>query len=343
VKVAFENLIPKDHHVSYFIYFDVNPAMIDVNVHPTKTEIKFEEDRSIYSILRSTVRQALGKFNIVPSLDFEQEMGFPYTAPNKNVLIKEPTITVNPNYNPFDPSTFKTSSSVKTSSHSNMKPNREAWEDLYKVVIDDEPNPTRASTLIFESADESEFFEHKSAVMQLQQRYALCPSKTGCFLIDLKRAHIRILYDEMIDHFLHEPMSSQQLLFPAEQELTAAEEQFLEEQRKNIERLGFAWEIINHQLRIFGAPSALPAEKIENYFNEMLNTFLLRDVDVGEIAHEMVLSLAKNAAFQGNRALSQEELNQIVQGLFACKEHSFDPSGNKILKIIDIKEFTHDL
>jgi DNA mismatch repair protein MutL len=342
VKTAFENLIPKDHHVSYFIYFDVNPAMIDVNVHPTKTEIKFEEDRAIYSILRSTVRQALGKFNIAPSLDFEQEMGFPYSAPDKNAQIKEPTITVNPNYNPFDPSTFKTSPSLRTSDNGNMKPNRDAWEDLYKVVVEDQDQESHKSPSIFES-DEAELVETKSHIMQLQQRYALCPSKTGCFLIDLKRAHIRMLYDEMLDHFLHEPMASQQLLFPIEQELTVSEEQFLKEQSKHIERLGFAWEIENLKLRIFGAPSALPTDKIENYFSEMLNTFLLRDVDVGEIAHEMVLSLAKNAAFQGNRNLAQEELNQIIQGLFASKEHSFDPSGNKILKIIDLKEFIHDL
>jgi DNA mismatch repair protein MutL len=342
VKTAFENLIPKDHHVSYFIYFDVNPAMIDVNVHPTKTEIKFEEDRAIYSILRSTVRQALGKFNIAPSLDFEQEMGFPYSAPDKNAPIKEPTITVNPNYNPFDPTTFKSSPGPRSSGNSSIKPNRDSWEELYKV-IEEEPLSNSNSASIFENQEEPEFMENKSVVMQLQQRYALCPSKTGCFLIDLKRAHIRILYEEMMDHFLHEPMASQQLLFPVEQELTISEAQFLQEQSKNIERLGFAWEIDELKLRIFGAPSSLPAEQIERYFSEMLSTFLLRDVDVGEIAHEMVLSLARNAAFQGNRNLAQEELNQIIQGLFACKEHSFDPSGNKILKIIDLKEFTHDL
>lgn len=341
VKTAFENLIPKDHQVSYFIYFDVNPAMIDVNVHPTKTEIKFEEDRAIYSILRSTVRQALGKFNIVPSLDFEQEMAFPYSQPDKNAPIKEPTITVNPNYNPFDPSTFKSSPSPKSAGNGSIKPNRDAWEDLYKV-IEEQPSQETTSIAIFEDEEETAVLESKSVILQLQQRYALCPSKTGCFLIDLKRAHVRILYDDLLETFLHEPLSSQQLLFPLEIDLSVSEANFLNEQKKNIERLGFAWEIENDQLRIFGAPSALPSDQIERYFSEILNTFLLRDVDVGEIVHALVLALAKNAAFQGNKNLAQEELNHIVQGLFSCREHSFDPSGNKILKIIDLKALTHD-
>lgn len=341
VKTAFENLIPKDHQVSYFIYFDVNPAMIDVNVHPTKTEIKFEEDRAIYSILRSTVRQALGKFNIAPSLDFEQEMAFPFTQPDKNVPIKEPTITVNPNYNPFDPSTFKSNSGSKSSGGgASLKPNREAWEDLYKVVEED-PQATENNASFFEN-DDAEVLEIKSQVLQLQQRYALCPSKTGCFLIDLKRAHIRILYDDLMENFMHEPLSSQQLLFPFELELTVSEAQFLDSQKKNIERLGFAWEIEELNLRIFGAPSVLPTEKMERYFKEMLDNFLLRDVDVGEIIHGLVFTLAKNAAFQGNKNLNQEELNHIIQGLFSCKEHSFDPAGRKILKIIDLKELTND-
>lgn len=343
VKTAFENLIPKDHQVSYFIYFDVNPAMIDVNVHPTKTEIKFEEDRAIYSILRSTVRQALGKFNIAPSLDFEQEMAFPYSAPDKNAPIKEPTITVNPNFNPFDPSTFKPNSGTKASGNTSIKPNRDAWEDLYKV-IEETPQQVSNKESIFEHEEdeETELLATKSTILQLQNRYALCPSKTGCFIIDLKRAHTRILYDDLMQNFMYEPLASQQLLFPLEFELTVSEAQFLESQKKNIERLGFAWEIDQLNLRIFGAPSALPNDKIERFFKEMLDNFLMRDVDVGEIVHALVLGLAQNAAYQGNKHLSQDELNHIVQSLFSCKEHSFDPRGNKILKIIELKELTHD-
>ncbi len=340
VKTAFENLIPKDHQVSYFIYFDVNPAMIDVNVHPTKTEIKFEEDRAIYSILRSTIRQALGKFNIAPSLDFEQEMAFPFSQPDKNAPVRVPTITVNPNYNPFDSSTFKTSPSQKSTAGSSMKPNRDAWEDLYKV-IEEQPQEHHKPAIFFDE-EEEQTTSTPQQILQIQKRYAICPSKTGCFLIDLKRAHTRMIYDELLQHFMHEPLASQQLLFPVAFELTVSEKQFLDAQTKNIKRLGFDWELDQLNLHISGAPSTLPQEQIESFFREMLDNFLLRDIDVGEIVHEMVLALAKKSAFQGNKNLTQDELNHLVQGLFSCKEHSFDPSGNKILKIIDLKELTHD-
>lgn len=342
VKTAFDNLIPKDHQVSYFIYFDVSPAMIDVNVHPTKTEIKFEEDRNIYSILRSTVRQSLGKFNIAPTLDFDQEMGFPYTPPSKDEPIKIPTITVNPNFNPFDPSTFKPANGGGgggNKSHS-IKPNREAWEQMYAVIEQPKTENSQLQELLDEEAEINP--NTNGPILQIQQRYALCSSKTGVLLIDLKRAQTRIAYDDLIQHFMMEPLGSQQLLFPVEREISVSETAFLNEQEKNIERLGFQWRIENDVIYISGAPALLEAEQVLSYFDDILSTFLLRDIDVGEIVHTLVLSLAKASAGQTKRNMSQEELNHLVHELFTCAEHSFDPSGNKILKIVDLKELTHD-
>jgi DNA mismatch repair protein MutL len=341
VKTAFDNLIPKDHQVSYFIYFDVNPAMIDVNVHPTKTEIKFEEDRNIYSILRSTVRQALGKFNIAPTLDFDQEMGFPYSAPSKDEPIKIPTITVNPNFNPFDPSTFKPANgSIGGNKSHSIKPNREAWEQMYAVIEQPKAENSQLQELLDEEAEINP--NTSGPILQIQQRYALCSSKTGVLIIDLKRAQTRIAYDELIQHFMMEPLGSQQLLFPVEREISVSETAFLNEQEKNIQRLGFQWRIEKDMIYISGAPALLEAEQVLSYFDEILSTFLLRDIDVGEIVHTLVLSLAKASAGQTKRNMSQEELNHLVHELFTCAEHSFDPSGNKILKIVDLKELTND-
>jgi DNA mismatch repair protein MutL len=342
VKTAFDNLIPKDHQVSYFIYFDVNPAMIDVNVHPTKTEIKFEEDRNIYSILRSTVRQTLGKFNITPTLDFDQEMGFPYSPPSKDEPIKIPTITVNPNFNPFDPSTFKPANggSGGGNKSQSIKPNRDAWEQMYAVIEQPKSENSQLHELLDEEAEINP--NTNGPILQIQQRYALCSSKTGVILIDLKRAQTRIAYDHLIQHFMMEPLGSQQLLFPVEREISVSEIQFLNEQEKNIERLGFQWRIENDLIYISGAPALLEAEQVLSYFDDILSTFLLRDIDVGEIVHTLVLSLAKASAGQTKRNMSQEELNHLVHELFTCAEHSFDPSGKKTLKIVDLKELTHD-
>lgn len=345
VKSAFDNLIPKDHQVSYFIYFDVNPAMIDVNVHPTKTEIKFEEDRNIYSILRSTVKQTLGKFNIMPTLDFEQEMAFPYTQPNKDEPIKIPTITVNPNFNPFDPSTFKPAQTGGSggsggSKNQNIKPNREAWEQMYAVVAQPNSENSQMQELLDDDAEQNQ--STAGPILQIQQRYALCTSKTGILLIDLKRAQTRIAYDQLIQHFMMEPLGSQQLLFPVEREISISEAEFLNDQKKNIERLGFQWRVENDTVYISGAPAILDAEEVLRYFDDILSAFVLRDIDVGEIVHTLVLSLARVSAFQTKRNQSQQELNHLINELFSCAEHSFDPSGKKILKIIDLQELTHD-
>jgi DNA mismatch repair protein MutL len=346
VKTAFDNLIQKDHQVSYFIYFDINPSMIDVNVHPTKTEIKFEEDRAIYSILRSTVRQALGKFNITPTLDFEQETAFEYRPLGKDEEVRAPTITVNPNFNPFDPSTFKKPATSGGGGgglkNANIKPNRDEWEQLYQVLEEKDEEQNSNVNNFFGDEESDTPNTNPRLILQVQQRYALSPSKTGFFLIDLKRAHLRILYNQFLAQFMHEPLSSQQLLFPVEREISVSETAFLEEQSKNITRLGFQWRVENDMVFIAGAPAQLGAEDVLSYFDDILNTFLLRDVDVGEIAHEMILALAKSAGFKGNRNLSQTELNHLVQDLFSCADHAFDPSGHKILKIVDLKDLTND-
>lgn len=345
VKTAFDNLIQKDHQVSYFIYFDINPAMIDVNVHPTKTEIKFEEDRAIYSILRSTVRQALGKFNIAPTLDFDQETAFEYRPLGKDEEIRIPTITVNPNFNPFDPSTFKktaVSSGASALKNAKIKPNRDEWEQLYQVLQEKEEEKTTSLNNFFGSEEDETSAHSTSVILQVQQRYALSPSKTGFFLIDLKRAHLRILYNQFLAQFMHEPLGSQQLLFPVEREISISEAAFLNEQSKHIARLGFQWRVEADTVFIAGAPAQLEADDVLVYFDDILNTFLMRDVDVGEMAHEMIVALAKTAGFKGNRNLSQTELNHLVQDLFSCQDHAFDPSGKKIIKIVDLKDLTND-
>ena len=161
-------------------------------------------------------------------------------------------------------------------------------------------------------------------------------------MVDLKRAQTRIAYDQLIQHFMMEPLGSQQLLFPVEREISISEAAFLNEQEKNIARLGFQWRIENDLIYISGAPAMLETEQVLQYFDDILSTFLLRDIDVGEIVHTLVLSLAKTTAYHTKKNMSQEELNHVVQELFSCAEHSFDPSGNKILKLVDLKELTHD-
>jgi DNA mismatch repair protein MutL len=221
-----------------------------------------------------------------------------------------------------------------------MKPNRQAWEELYQVVQKDE-EIEEESSLIF-SPDEVVEKHSNTVVLQLQNRYGLSRSKNGCMLIDLKRAHLRIVYDQLIHAFMAEPLNSQQLLFPIEIELNQKELSILQDIERKLERLGFQWEIEQGMVRFFGAPSPIGTDRIEKFIQDILNTFENRDVDVGEILHELVVSLSNQICFQGDKALSQDELNQLIQDLFSCEAHSFDPKGRKIIKLIEIKELTHD-
>jgi DNA mismatch repair protein MutL len=345
IKSAFDNLIPKDHQAGYFLYFTVDPSSIDVNVHPTKTEIKFEEDKHIYAILRSSVKQALGKYNIAPTLDFDQEVAFPTTKLGKDEAIRIPTIQVNPNYNPFDTSpkdlSGKTYSAdfpkVKT-----IKPNKSDWEQFYTIETE-ENQPAQARMDDFglsESADHEE--TPVGQVIQLQKRYLLTPVKSGVWLIDQHRAHTRILYDELMSQFLSHPIASQQLLFPIERNFSHAEKGIWEAHAGQIKRLGFVWEWNEECLQVVGVPDSLPEEQLESSIEDLLVALSINDLDPGEIAHTLILSLAKSSAIPSGQSLQSEEMNHIISSLFTSKEPSYTPDGKRIISQISLSDLTKE-
>jgi len=353
IKSAFENLIPKDHQPSYFLYFDVDPASIDVNVHPTKTEIKFEEDRSIYAILKSAVRQALGKYNIAPTLDFEQEMAFPHSKPGEGQPIVIPTIKVNPNFNPFSTDSNTSSNSSIKQNHTNnnqvfksIKPNKAAWEDFYAVTKDEKAELEDLKMGFSEEEIDSEtkdiVTDDVKELLQIQKKFILCPVKTGLFIIDQHRAHLRILYDELMEQFMVHPIPSQQLLFPIEKSVNKGEKEFWEAHAKQIERLGFNWEWNEQKLIVNGVPHLIKEENMEVFIDELLHKLALEDIDAGEFAHTLILRLSKSGAIRSGETLEKEEMLHIVEKLFQSKEPSFTPDGKKIVKMININELTND-
>ena len=352
IKSAFENLIPKDHQPSYFLYFEIDPATIDVNVHPTKTEIKFEEDRSIYAILKSSIRQALGKYNIAPTLDFEQEMAFPHSKPKAGEPIRIPTIQVNPNYNPFAQpaaaSSSKTAVSNSQPAFKPIKPNKSDWEDFY-AVTQTEKEDLEALKMEFlpENDNETTTNESHQAIsevgdlIQLQKKYILCPVKSGIFLIDHHRAHVRVLYEELMEQFMSNPIPSQQLLFPIEKKVNKGEKEFWEAHTKQIERLGFSWTWNDEHLIVNGVPHIINEEGIELFIDELLYKLALEDIDAGEFAHALILRLSKSAAIKSGESLHKEEMVHIVEKLFQTKEPNYSPDGKKIVQHITIEELTN--
>jgi DNA mismatch repair protein MutL len=218
VMQSYEQLLPPGTYPSYFLFMEIDPADIDINVHPTKTEIKFENDRAIWQIIRAAIRESLGKHNVVPSIDFDQSGSIEIPMPQKSAdNIVFPDIQINPEYNPFDSERPNYSGSSGYQSTSTEKSNLKNWEDLYGGSGNKEiPRGQNGLSTFGEDnlyTDSQDQFSGKK-ILQLKQKYILTPVKSGLMVIDQKRAHERILYEKFLDVLKSDSVASQQQLFP---------------------------------------------------------------------------------------------------------------------------------
>jgi DNA mismatch repair protein MutL len=216
VSAAFESLIPKDAYPSYWLNISIDPASIDVNIHPTKTEIKFLDDKNVYAILRASVKRSLGKFSVMPSLDFEQESSFILSVDKMNSIPVQPTIKVNPNYNPFKTESNDGSAIKFRTQWNNVEPARtqewlKAHEDLKKPAtalqkqIDNQPYE-KSLTDVLEELDDFRF-------VQVSPKYFTATSEIGLLVIDIMGAYERIQYERYLHALEKKPASAQQQLF----------------------------------------------------------------------------------------------------------------------------------
>lgn len=340
VSAAFDNLIPAKTYPSYFIYLTVPKDSIDVNIHPTKTEIKFEEDRNIYSILRSTVKLALGKYNIAPTIDFEVETQFDVQPLKAHESIRQPQIDVDPTYNPFEEEkkhinrqTYSNTSggSSQRDGLKPLQPNRSDWENFYEITREEEDN-----------SNEIEYQQEQQSMKQsmvLHGKYILTQIKTGLMMINIKRATERILYDHLMQQFMVAPISSQQLMFPIEQKMLSTEKLEWEANASSLRRLGFEWDWNRDTLVLAGIPAHLNADNLNECLESIVHKINYVNIDKGELAHELIVSLI-SAARGKNNSLTREEQENLVNELFACPEHQFGPTGKRILQTLDIEELT---
>lgn len=350
---GYDNLIGGQMFPSYFIYMEVPTQTIDVNVHPTKTEIKFENSRNIYSILRSTIKLALGKYNIAPTLDFDREPLFDLSQDQLGQPIREPQIQVNTSYNPFDsaasssqtgmPSARPTFSNPKESSHGGnfgqLQPNKDEWGDFYKIkeeeTFEQEEQEGEEQELAFE---ESQITIGNSKKMQLHKNFLMVQVKSGLLLIHINRASERLIYDELMEHFMLTPIASQQLLFPYEYHLQTTQKLEWDNNEATLKRLGFDWEWQGNTLSLSSIPSILEVENVASCLDGIIEKITHADIDKGEIVHELILSLSRAASSVQNKALSDEEMNYLINRLFQHEQHQFSPSGKKIMNTIKLEE-----
>ncbi len=347
VMQAYEKLLPPDAFPSYFLFLEINPADIDINVHPTKTEIKFENDRAIWQIIHAAVRESLGKHSVVPSIDFDQSGSIEIPLPQKGREdIAFPDIPINPDYNPFNESK-PAATGGGGGSFSLYKPEKtdvRHWEDLYEGVkketkeeISIEPAPPKISEDLYRQSPEQ--FTGKR-VLQLKQKYILTPVKSGLMIIDQKRAHERILFEQFMEVLKTDSVASQQQLFPQTIELNPADAEMLKNILSDLLALGFdIREFGKNTFVINGTPGVLDVSSPEVILEKLLEEYKNSPVDARLKAKEQVaLSLAKASAIAYGAELKQEEIDHLIDNLFACSTPNFSPDGKKIVTIIPTED-----
>lgn len=351
---AYEHIIPVGEQISYFLYMEVEPSTIDVNIHPTKTEIKFENEQSIWQILSSTVKESLGKFSIMPSIDFDTA-DMPEIPPITNEqYFAPPKVHYNPDYNPFK--------STSSSSYSRGGGGRDSssnidWESIYsnisraKIEHQDEPY-SDALDLPFNTDGGSKFnsdedtqqslyaddemIKNANTNLHFKGKYILTSVKSGLMIIDQHRAHTRILYDMYLSHIKNNQGVSQKVLFPEIVQLSSSEVAILESLEDDFTSLGF--ELTNlggGSYSISAVPSGIGEINPVNVVKQMVADAVDKGSDVKEeLQSELALTLARNSAIFYGRYLNAEEMQNILDKLFACTEPSYTPDGKTIISTI---------
>lgn len=341
---AYEKILPPDAIPSYFIYFDLNPADIDVNIHPTKTEIKFENESAIWQILQASVREALGKFNIVPSIDFDQAGSVEIPMPLKDFTdVRTPEIKINPFYNPFDqPQAGRNMppSDRSFQKSTEQRENLRSWQSMYKGLepdLSEKPADQEEEPVQFKMEEQQ---TAKSSV-QFKNKYILTPVKSGLMVIDQKRAHERILFERLMQVLETNEVASQQQLFPETFELNAADATLLASILPDLRALGFdIREFGNNTFIINGTPGVLHTSSPVEIIESLLEEFKTSPVNLQEKAREKVaISLAQASAISHGQALKPVEINELIDNLFACQTPNFSPKGKKVLSIMPLEDF----
>ena len=339
VMQAYEKLLPADSFPSYFLYLEINPADIDINVHPTKTEIKFENEVALWQIIHASIRESLGRHNVVPSIDFDQRGSIEIPVPEKDkTKVAFPEITVNPGYNPFDQHMTVTANFRGQPGTGKKNPGQ--WEDLYTGQASESDN----MRLLFgndesNGGQDGEPFTGKKA-MQLKQKYILSPVKSGLMIIDQKRAHERILYEKFLEVLKSDSVASQQQLFPQTIELEPGDSTLLHEILDDLMALGFdIREFGRNTFIINGTPGVLDVSSPELIVEKLLEEYKNSPVDARAKAREQVaMSLAKASALNYGTTLKQGEIDYLIDNLFACATPNFSPEGKKVLTIIPLED-----
>ncbi|MBQ7420165.1 MAG: DNA mismatch repair endonuclease MutL [Prevotella sp.] len=322
VAQAFDRLVPMGMQVPYFIYFEVPPSDIDVNIHPTKTEIKFENEQAIWQILLAAVKDAIGHFCEIPQIDFDTEgrPDIPVFDPTQQVVAPQPTHQ--PSYNPF------------VQSHPVERPKKrvEGWEQLYDQLPNHQQDPMEAE--VFDIADKS------PAHYQYKGRYIMTAVKSGLMIIDQYRADVRIRYERYLSQLESQTVSSQRVLFPEIVRFAPSDTVILEKILPELQTMGFELtDLGQYSYGIHAVPAGLDGLNYVQLVQDLVHdTIENGKSSLEEIHASLALSLARHAAIPQGQVLSNEEMENMVNELFSCSNVNYTPDGKTILCILPQRE-----
>ncbi|MEA2105229.1 MAG: DNA mismatch repair endonuclease MutL [Bacteroidota bacterium] len=337
---AYEQILPPDTIPSYFLYLEADPATIDVNIHPTKTEIKFENQQAIWQILHASVKESLGKNNIVPSIDFDQEQSFDIPVISKDTQINTPKIDVDPTFNPFKNNKF-TSKGQKSTKFSLEKDNLTNWKNLYQG-FEKENKPDDEFSVLSNLDTQTTINDNKQGenVFHFKNKYILTPVKSGLMIIDQKKAHERILFEKFMHSLKTNMAVTQKTLFPKTIELDAKDHELLLNLKDEMTALGFDMDDFGgHAVIVNGMPADSGNQEPAQIIDEFLNEYLSGETDSKQLAKKSIAkALAKASAISSNQPLTPEEMREMIDLLFACEQPNYSPFGKKIVTIIKTEE-----
>lgn len=323
---AYKELIGHQSNPRYFIFLEINPHHIDINIHPTKTEIKFTDDKTVYMLLHSAVKRALGKANVAPALDFESEMSFSAPSPSHGRILTAPQISYNTSYNPFNTGGQDIPD----------KNNRQNWETLFEGFKKTETTELPEQSKIEEVQREALDFK----AFQLNNKYIVTSYNNNVLIVDQQRAHERIVYE----HYLHSKQDgripSQQLLFPEQIELGTNDFSIVKDLLEEFRHLGFELEIFGKNAIVAnGVPSDMQDFNIRETIEGILETYKLNTIDAKvEKRDNLCRSIARNIAIRAGKSLEQEEILLLLNHLFRCENPLYTAGGKTVMMDVDYLE-----
>ncbi len=340
---AFEGLLRNGTHASYFLNLTVNPQTIDINIHPTKTEIKFDDEHTLYALLRSAIKHSLGQFNIAPVIDFDRDpnLDTPYSHKNNDAHV--PKVEVDRSFNPFQEETASKARAVAY-----KKEPTTSWESLY-VGLESKGNDSKQdfTEVQFESEEQTASIfddynqvEQTNTTYQLHNKYIVSAIKSGMLVIDQHRAHQRVLYEDFLKNLTIKEAASQQLLFPLQLHFSPQDIVIINQLKNDLEHTGFVFSSVKDEfVDITGVPVGVPESEVSIILEQLISDVENEVPDSNFSATDLLAkSMAKSLAIKTGQSLQKDEQEHLVNKLFACKEPNVSPTNRTTFITMSVDE-----